>query len=124
MGECLGFDRIDYLVLSGDITNRGNPDRYNLAAELVQRLVQHFSIDSRHCVFVPGNHNTNIESPPSKRFKAFSGKFYELVQPEPYPQDDYKQGIAGLDEADGVQFLALNSAWNTLTMLPASTRGL
>jgi small GTP-binding protein len=55
----LKVNRLEYLIVSGDITNYSTPEEYNAAFELIDRLVKRFGLDSSRVVVVPGNHDLN-----------------------------------------------------------------
>jgi WD40 repeat protein/GTPase SAR1 family protein/3',5'-cyclic AMP phosphodiesterase CpdA len=55
--EELALERLDYLVLSGDITNRAAPGEFEKAREFVSELIKEFGLTSERCVIVPGNHD-------------------------------------------------------------------
>ncbi len=52
-----GVDRLDYLVISGDITNRAAPQEFEKAREFVSALIQEFGLTAERCILVPGNHD-------------------------------------------------------------------
>ncbi len=53
----LGLERLDYLVISGDITNRATPEEFEQATRFVSALIQRFGVTSERCIIVPGNHD-------------------------------------------------------------------
>lgn len=55
----LGIRGLDYLVITGDISNRSTPEEYAAAFELVDGLVKRFGLDESRVVIVPGNHDLN-----------------------------------------------------------------
>ena len=57
--EGLGVDRLDYLVISGDITNRAAPREFEKAREFVSGLIKQFGLTAERCILVPGNHDLN-----------------------------------------------------------------
>jgi len=61
--EGLGVERLDYLVISGDITNRASPQEFERARELVSKLNEEFGVTSERCIIVPGNHDLDWEAP-------------------------------------------------------------
>jgi WD40 repeat protein len=56
-GECLRFDQLDYLVISGDFTDRGRSEGFDKAYEFISALTKEFDLSAERCVFVPGNHD-------------------------------------------------------------------
>ena len=55
----LKVNRLDYLIISGDITNHSTPEEYNAAFDLIERIVKRFGLDLSRVVVVPGNHDLN-----------------------------------------------------------------
>ncbi|MFE8597103.1 metallophosphoesterase [Archangium violaceum] len=58
----LGVERLDYLVISGDITNRATPEEFEKARELVSRLIEQFGLTAERCIIVPGNHDLHWDT--------------------------------------------------------------
>ena len=58
----LGLDRLDYLVVSGDLSNRGAPEEFEIANKFITGLVKRFNISAERCVIVPGNHDVDWET--------------------------------------------------------------
>lgn len=138
----LGIPRLDYLVISGDFTDRGSPEGFERAYEFVSSLTQEFGLSAQRCIFVPGNHDVKdvreayewrekadgldagewvrqgeiiLARNPSmypSRFKAFSDLFYHKFLQVPYPVEYAAQGIAIPFWDTGLQFLTLNSCWS------------
>jgi 3',5'-cyclic AMP phosphodiesterase CpdA len=121
---------LDYLVVSGDVTDRGNLDGFERARQFVAELIRNFSIDDGRCILVPGNHDVvrvsglffakfeNGKTVEVKRdeiyptrFADFDQRFFNPLIDRPYPPDPQKQGMAYSFAADRLQFLALNSCW-------------
>ncbi len=141
----LGVERLDYLVISGDITNRASPQEFEKAYEFVSGLIEEFELTAQRCIIVPGNHDLDwktevyrwvnkrdanvsklasesfLEAGPgylvrddtkyAERFKNFSEHFYHRLTQKPYPLAPEEQCIPFLFGEDGLQFLAMNSAW-------------
>lgn len=55
----LQVDRLDWLVISGDIADKSTPDEYAAAANLVTGIMDRFHIKKDKLVIVPGNHDLN-----------------------------------------------------------------
>ena len=53
----LNFQELDYLVVSGDFTDKGNAAGFEKAFEFISRLTREFALSAERCVFVPGNHD-------------------------------------------------------------------
>src|SRR5262249_56988376 len=52
-----GVDRLDALLVSGDLVNRALPSEYNAARLFLEQLLSGFSLAARRVVIVPGNHD-------------------------------------------------------------------
>lgn len=78
-------ERLDYLVISGDITNRASPQEFEKAREFVSGLIENFRLTSERCILVPGNHdldwNTEVYDWRKKRLvdknKLVPGEFHD-----------------------------------------------
>jgi small GTP-binding protein len=51
------FTGFEYLVLSGDVTDKGNDAGFEKAREFVTLVIKRFGLSALRCVFVPGNHD-------------------------------------------------------------------
>jgi small GTP-binding protein len=137
----LGFKELDYLVISGDFTDKACVAGFEKAFEFVSGLAKEFSLSAEQCIFVPGNHdvvdrldaytrrkdssglkkdewvqqgNLVMAQDPEKyllRFKPFSDGFYHKFLQRPYPFAYEEQGMSIPFWETGIQFLALNSCW-------------
>lgn len=56
-GDSLGFDSVEYIVISGDITDKGNEEGFEKAREFVSLLNEELRVSAERCIFVPGNHD-------------------------------------------------------------------
>ena len=137
----LDFKDLDYLVISGDLTDKGSADGFEKAHEFLSGLAKEFGLSAERCVIVPGNHdivdfqeaydwaktaegykdgewlpqgNIFLVRNHTKyriRFKAFSDGFYHKFTQIPYPLEPSEQAIVVPFWDTGLQFLALNSSW-------------
>nr|WP_141620998.1 metallophosphoesterase [Myxococcus sp. AB036A] len=55
--EGLGVERLDYLVISGDITQRASQGEFEKARQFVSKLIEQFGLTAQSCIIVPGNHD-------------------------------------------------------------------
>lgn len=141
--------KIEYLVLSGDVTHRGDDGGFDKARQFVEQLIEELGLSSLRCVFVPGNHDVQRrdscyqlqssitgldkrqyvkksdvylvrdEADYPNRLKKFSDAFYHKVTSSlDYPLAPEDQGMSYLFEDTGVQFLALNTAWEIDQFFP------
>ena len=61
----LGFKELDYLVISGDFTEKGCVEGFEKAYEFVSGLTQAFELSAERCIFVPGNHDVRDMARPT-----------------------------------------------------------
>lgn len=129
---------LDYLVVSGDFTDKGVPDGFERALEFLGLLTKEFALTPERCLLVPGNHDVidedafrlAMKKPASgdfvdkdgvfllreaalynTRFKTFADMLYDKFLLKPYPLDPAKQGMATFYPETGLQFLTFNSNW-------------
>lgn len=57
----LALTRLDYLVVSGDLTNRATPAEFEVARKFTSKIVNYFGLSAERCVVVPGNHDLSWE---------------------------------------------------------------
>jgi hypothetical protein len=55
----LKCDRIDLLVVSGDLADRATEDEFQAAVSLINGIVAKFGLEPRKVVLTPGNHDLN-----------------------------------------------------------------
>jgi hypothetical protein len=55
----LKHDRLDAVILSGDITNRATAGEFDAAAQLLRDLQSDFKLSTHQLIVVPGNHDLN-----------------------------------------------------------------
>jgi small GTP-binding protein len=84
--EGLGVERLDYLVISGDITNRAAPQEFEKAREFVSALIEKFGLTAERCIFVPGNHDLDWDTEVYTRKKKRQVNASTLV-PGTYKED-------------------------------------
>lgn len=95
----LGVERLDALVVSGDIVNRAEAREYDAARFFLEQVMKGFSVSSSQLVLVPGNHDVSWErskvaySPvrkadyrgaPRPGKDVDSGKFWEIRDDKKY----------------------------------------
>lgn len=56
-GDFLGLDTVEYLVISGDVTDRGSEEGLDKAREFCEQLIEELDLSAQRCIFVPGNHD-------------------------------------------------------------------
>ncbi|MDB6124829.1 MAG: hypothetical protein JWQ71_3822 [Pedosphaera sp.] len=130
-GDCLGIEKVDFVVISGDFTDKGHNEGFEKAYDFVSGLIKELELSAERCVFVPGNHDVkdipeafeNREGADGKivkvrsphyieRFKPFSDGFYhKFFVGKPYPLTWSEQGMCTPFWEEGIQFITLNSCW-------------
>lgn len=55
--ESLGFEKLDYLVVSGDITKHAKAEEFENAMQFISDLIKRFDLTAERCIIVPGNHD-------------------------------------------------------------------
>ncbi|WP_199693788.1 metallophosphoesterase [Sorangium cellulosum] len=141
----LGLDKLDFLVVSGDVTNRASPAELEKARELISGIIARFDLTAERCILVPGNHDLDWNEPvyrtvkrrlvdpkdlvPGRykeqgdlyevrdealypnRLRNFSQYLYHPLLQQPYPLAPEQQCVPLLFPDAGLQFFAMNSAW-------------
>lgn len=59
--EGFGLESVDYLVISGDLTNRAKPQEFERAYQFISELRKRFQLTPHRCIIVPGNHDQDWE---------------------------------------------------------------
>jgi len=57
--ENLKRKELDYLVVSGDLADRGQPGGFEAAYKFLSQLIGHLHLSAEPCLLVPGNHDVN-----------------------------------------------------------------
>jgi len=83
--EGLDVERLDYLVISGDITNRAAPEEFERARELVSGLIQEFGLTAERCIIVPGNHDLHWDT------EVYTFKKKRQVTPKELMEGRYRE---------------------------------
>lgn len=52
---------VDYLIITGDVSDRAQPEEFELASTVIQKIMEKLSVPVEHVIFVPGNHDCNWE---------------------------------------------------------------
>lgn len=105
---------LDLVVLSGDITDRGQASGYRAARQFLADLQSEFHLAPEQLILVPGNHDLDrkaTRAPVDHRFDDFA-EFYRSIRPEPYPQQLDQQFTLHHYPACRLLVLGLNSAWD------------
>lgn len=56
-----GLEGLDYLVISGDLTNQAKPQEFERAYQFISELRKRFQLTPHRCIIVPGNHDQDWE---------------------------------------------------------------
>lgn len=59
--EGLSIEKLDFIVISGDITNRASPAEFEKAHEVVSTLAKNVGLSAGRLLIVPGNHDLDWE---------------------------------------------------------------
>lgn len=57
--EGFGYEQLDYLVVSGDLTNKGTRQEYEQVHQFLSEMIKRFRLSAQRCIIVPGNHDLN-----------------------------------------------------------------
>jgi len=109
-GDCLGFNKIEYLVVSGDFTDRSNETGFERAQQFISLLMGEFNISKEYCILVPGNHDIEYNKYPYG-LKSFSELLFNKIINNTYPLEPDKQAQSYLYPQNYIQFITLNSGW-------------
>ena len=55
--EGLEINELDYLIITGDLTDKAKQEEFKKAVCFVEELKKCFNIQDDHCIIVPGNHD-------------------------------------------------------------------
>lgn len=118
---------VEYLIISGDVSDRPNEDMYNVALKFVQKLADEFNICMEHIILIPGNHDCDRDISKeaydkkgkniidrdkyNDRYAKYSKFFYEPIKGKIYPAEPSMQFEDCIISEDGLCILALNSSW-------------
>ena len=123
----LKVSHVDYLIISGDVSDRPNENMYKVALNFVHTLARDFNICLEHIILVPGNHdcdrdiskeaydkdgkNVIDQAKYNNRYDKYSKYFYKCIKGKPYPAEPNKQFEDYIFSDDKLCILALNSSW-------------
>jgi len=60
--EGLALEKLDFVVVSGDLTNRASAGELEKARALLSRLCEEMSLSTERCIVVPGNHDLDWDT--------------------------------------------------------------
>ena len=119
----LHLQKLDYVIISGDICDRPQEEQYAIALEFVESLCNDFSVEHEKVTVVLGNHDCNYDisreaykmdgeidkNKYAERYKLFSEYFYKPFFGKEYPLDPEVQYTEYDD--DDVSIIGLNSCY-------------
>ena len=107
-----GFERLDYLVLSGDLTNRATPEEFDKVYQLISRLIERFDLSAERCIIVLGNHDLSWDE------QVYEWKQKRLVDPQKLPVGSFvPQGNGYLVRNDEQYYARFRSSISSTTHL-------
>ena len=113
-----GFERLDYLVLSGDLTNRATPEEFDKVYQLISRLIERFDLSAERRIIVPGNHDLSWDE------QVYEWKQKRLVDPHKLPVGSFvPEGngyLARNDEQYHARFRNFDKFYHSLVQQPLS----
>lgn len=59
----IGIERIDYLVISGDLIKSAGTDKFQHVIDFIHKLLKVFNLKDDRCIIVPGNHDLHWDKP-------------------------------------------------------------
>jgi small GTP-binding protein len=59
--KVLGIEQLNYIVISGDITNRATEKEFETAYLFLSEIISRFNLSAERCFIVPGNHDFSWE---------------------------------------------------------------
>jgi uncharacterized protein YjbI with pentapeptide repeats/calcineurin-like phosphoesterase family protein len=129
----LGCASLEAIIVTGDISNRADPNEFSAAKKFLHDLALEFQVNQGHIIVVPGNHDVDwsigeaayqslensltdeavlASNLCNTRFSAYS-HFHEEVTGSPYPTEFDKQFTIHLIPTHNLLVVGFNSAWHT-----------
>jgi len=77
----LDFSKLDYLVVSGDISNFAKPKEFYKAYQFILKLIEAFGLSAQRCILVPGNHDLSWDESvynwvPERKINRINEKYH------------------------------------------------
>jgi WD40 repeat protein/GTPase SAR1 family protein/predicted MPP superfamily phosphohydrolase len=95
--EGLGIESLDYLVISGDLTNRGAYEEFERVHDFLSHLVKEMKLTAERTIIVPGNHDLSWDE------EVYEWMQERKVDLSKLPQDSYvRQGKGYLVRDDAL----------------------
>jgi len=95
------LDKLDYLVVSGDLADKASPDGFDLSEVFLSRLIEEMGLTPERLVMTPGNHDVDYgvdvfglmrerefsaTRPKPANARHIGSDVYEVVLADKYPQ--------------------------------------
>lgn len=78
----LKVNRLDFLVVSGDVAKKSTPEEYQAAFELLDGIIKGFGLDTNRIIIVPGNHDINWDLSEGAYSFVYKRHIPQLLSPE------------------------------------------
>lgn len=93
----IAANHLDYLVVSGDLTNRATAEEFEQVHQFISELISYFKLTAERCIIVPGNHDLSWDQ------QVYDWKQQRLVEISSLREGMYHQ--------QGDVFLIRNDEW-------------
>lgn len=80
----IGIERIDYIVISGDLINSAGTVKFQNALDFIRKLLKVFHLNDDRCIIVPGNHDLHWDKP-----GIYDAKFHKSVDLDRIKEGSY-----------------------------------
>jgi predicted phosphodiesterase len=116
----LAVRRLNYLIVSGDVSLHGDAAGLQAGRQFTERLADRFSLSAKRILLLPGNHDRDRGDALQAdtvagqlRFSAFNTHLYHPLLGQDYPADGAAQGILRSFPSDHLLVATLNSVCDT-----------
>ncbi len=97
---CNRLGKIDFVVISGDISSENSEADYRKAQKLLNSLKEHLSLPASRFVLVPGNHDRNWDKTDSYTFSQYLHFIQDFYRGDRLPQVGWRPNLDLQDYAD------------------------
>lgn len=131
-------NRIDYIVITGDVAWNASLKEYKQAEEWLTRIQKNLNINNDHFIICPGNRDVDEEAMKDYEYPDTQEKANEILRVErikehlshrfqnyinfvtstgmkPYDINGLKNYLVGIVDFDDIRFIGLNTAWFSYT---------
>jgi len=81
----LRFSKLDYLVISGDLTQRASREEFERASRFLRLLIDAFGLSPLRCLIVPGNHDLSWD------VKVYNWRYAHEVKEHELPEGHWRR---------------------------------